>query len=387
MLPEDDTCDYSYPKDHPVQIATYLSQWDYNLRDVEYFGGCVLFTREQFEKVNGYNPNYWDWGFEDDDLFYRCQLEGMVNNRTIDGLGQTNYLHFDGSTHIEIPSNHSINRVITKNCKIEIVVRPDVSHLTNYLIGDSKRKFTHLPILVRPGYDFRLAYDNSRAYSSTFWSWRNDLHYIWVKKQPNDWTKLTYKSEDKKHYLMINDKFQDGRHGAGTKLPLEIEIPMKRYGRVPYWIGKDSDNIFFTGDIASVKMTNDRGKVVLHYDFSDVGGGVVEDLSENDNHGQIIGNTIAKRDTIDKFYDLPIPHRRYGKYKCLKHEDLGIVDGKFNKGETTAINERLYRNKMQTKELDYKSIGLNSSKYEINSIDKNEELNYEMINIKTFYDK
>ena len=52
MLPEDDTCDYSYPKDHPVQIATYLSQWDYNLRDVEYFGGCVLFTTEQFEKVN-----------------------------------------------------------------------------------------------------------------------------------------------------------------------------------------------------------------------------------------------------------------------------------------------------------------------------------------------
>ena len=41
MLPEDDTCDYSYPKDHPVQIATYLSQWDYNLRDVEYFGGCL----------------------------------------------------------------------------------------------------------------------------------------------------------------------------------------------------------------------------------------------------------------------------------------------------------------------------------------------------------
>ena len=375
MLPEDDSCDYTYPEEHPVQIASYLSQWDYNLRDIEYFGGCVLFTTEQFEKVNGYNPNYWDWGFEDDDLFYRCQLEGMVNNRTIKGLGETDYLHFDGETHIEIPVNHSISRTISK---IEIVVRPDVTGLDTYLIGDQSRKFTHLPIFVRQGYDFRLAYDNSRAYSATFWSWRNDLYYIWAKKQPNDWTKLTY---------MINDKYEDGRTGSGTTLPLKVDIPTKRYARVPYWIGKDSEDIHFKGDIASIKMTNDRGKTVLHYDFSDVGGEAVEDLSENDNHGQIIGNTIVKRDTIDKFYDLPIPHRRYGRYKCLKHEDMGIVDGKFNRGEKTATNERIYRTKMQEKKLDYKSIGLNSSKYEITSIDKNEELNYEIINVKTFYDK
>ena len=41
---------------------------------------------------------------------------------------------------------------------------------------------------------------------------------------------------------------------------------------------------------------------------------------------------------------------------------------------------------MQKKKLDYKSVGLNSSKYEIVSTDKNVEENLEMINIKTFYD-
>ena len=56
MLPEDGA-DYSYPEDNPVHIATYLSQWDYNLRDIEYFGGVVLFTIEQFEEVNGYHAN------------------------------------------------------------------------------------------------------------------------------------------------------------------------------------------------------------------------------------------------------------------------------------------------------------------------------------------
>jgi hypothetical protein len=62
------------------------------------------------------------------------------------------------------------------------------------------------------------------------------------------------------------------------------------------------------------------------------------------------------------------------------------VEGKFQRGNTTAENERIYRTKMQSKELDYKNIGLNSSKYEIISTDYDIDTNVEMINIKTFYD-
>ena len=36
----------------------------------------VLFNKEQVEKTNGYSNDYWDWGMEDDDLFWRCYLEG-----------------------------------------------------------------------------------------------------------------------------------------------------------------------------------------------------------------------------------------------------------------------------------------------------------------------
>ena len=60
-------------------------------RDVEYFGGVVLFTIEQFEAVNGYHTNYWGfWGMEDDDLFWRCHLKGMTNDRYLPGLGEKN---------------------------------------------------------------------------------------------------------------------------------------------------------------------------------------------------------------------------------------------------------------------------------------------------------
>jgi len=47
-------------------------------------GGIVKFTRESFEKINGF-PNYiWGWGIEDRSFYYRCKtLElNMSNNFT-----------------------------------------------------------------------------------------------------------------------------------------------------------------------------------------------------------------------------------------------------------------------------------------------------------------
>jgi predicted glycosyltransferase involved in capsule biosynthesis len=75
MLPSEE-CDYSYPEEHPIHIATQLSKYNYGMSYPEYFGGVVLFTKEQVIKTNGYSNDYWDWGMEDDDLFWRCKLEG-----------------------------------------------------------------------------------------------------------------------------------------------------------------------------------------------------------------------------------------------------------------------------------------------------------------------
>ncbi len=55
MVPEDESCDYSFPTDNPQHIAVRISQSDYNLKYEEYFGGAVLFSKEQAYKTNGYS--------------------------------------------------------------------------------------------------------------------------------------------------------------------------------------------------------------------------------------------------------------------------------------------------------------------------------------------
>ena len=106
MVPEDDSCDYSYPMENPQHIAVRISQSDYQLKYQEYFGGAVVFTKEQVLATNGYSNDYWDWGMEDDDLFWRCVMEGYVNKQTIDFAKVKNVAVFDGKiSYIKIKSS------------------------------------------------------------------------------------------------------------------------------------------------------------------------------------------------------------------------------------------------------------------------------------------
>ena len=193
MLPQDD-CDYSHPGDTPKHIATYLSQWDYTLRDIHYFGGVVLFTIEQFENVNGYLTDYWGWGFEDDDLFWRCIQKGYFKPEYIESPGSTKVLQFDGKeTHIKVPITNTTMNIPNKSCEIEAIVYSEIeSEDKEFLIGNDVGHLKY-PIISRKGWDFDISYNNSKAFSYCLWGRKNDLYYGWMMRYPNQWSKVNFK--------------------------------------------------------------------------------------------------------------------------------------------------------------------------------------------------
>ena len=143
MLPEDDTCDYSYP-DKVEHLAVHVEQFDYGLKYQEYFGGSILFTKEHYEKINGYSNGYFNWGMEDDDLFYRTKKKGLANETFMNHESdeERNFLRFNGlSDYIKINPTDSIREVTSGNFTMALLVRAeDRFDIPKYLIGDVENR-------------------------------------------------------------------------------------------------------------------------------------------------------------------------------------------------------------------------------------------------------
>ncbi len=388
MLPEDG-CDYSHPGNTPKHIATFLSQWNYTLRDIEYFGGVVVFTAEQFENINGYHTNYWGWGMEDDDLFWRCVRKGYYKDEVIQPIEQKRVLCLDGeTTYIEVPSSRTLQSVPHDSFEIEIICRGEIpKNEEEYLIGREDIQYLKYPLISKKGYDFEVAFNNSNAYSNSMWDFKNKHYYQWVKQYESKWTKVNLKSDTTTQAILftLNDKIYDGQFGI-QKSKIRYRDRLKRYGRVPFYIGCNSPQAwggqrFFKGEIAEVKIKNEYDELLLHYDMKksiccdsdckNCKGDMVKDLSGNDNHGIIHGRSIKIIDAPEYVTSTVVPDRRYGRMLCMEHEDEGIVDNKFQGDpEQTSKNEVIYRRKMQKDLIDIdKDSGLKQMEYKIDSVD------------------
>ncbi len=402
MIPEEG-CDYSFPKEHPIHIATNISQMDYKLKYEEYFGGAVIFSKEQVERTNGYSNDYWDWGMEDDDLFWRCVLEGYADDSYME-YTQTpqSFLHFDGRiSHIKIEKHNTLRNLTSRSHTISVLVRANQQEekVPIWLVGDTERRFCEYPIIRRPGYDYGLSYNNSRAYTAQLWDSEQKHLYQWMKRYENQWSWVTLSvdSANQNIHFYLNGKESDARHGTGTESPLHYENRLKSYGLDDYYIGtttsvgKGQPNKWFKGDIANIKFWNrtlsseeiknlhksfPSNGLTLHYDFNHPtqidSPNVAIDFSGNGINGD-----IKRCQSVTEKIEIPytiIPHRRPGRLRCLPHKDEGLIKvggvDKWAKGETTARNERRYVLQMQQGNWDYKSDGIAQLEYELISINQ-----------------
>jgi hypothetical protein len=377
MIPEDGA-DYTYPEDNPRHIATKISQMDYGLKYHEYFGGAVLFTKKQAEATNGYSNEYWDWGMEDDDLFWRCHMEGMTNDTYLDkGERTQRYASFNGdSSVIRIPFERKYRGLTSRSHTISALVRcyHQLDKNKIFLIGDKKNRYVEYPIFRLPGYDYGLSFNNSRALSLTYWNNFQQHNYMWIKRYDNQWSWITatFDAENKTSHFYLNGSEVDSKAGFGSPSPHTWIGTLKNYGISDIYLGHtptfpDKYHGYFKGDIAKTfawkRCLTPEEVMNLHKDIPK--DDLVLDLDFNDPKSAFNAKDIQFKKDSFKIPNSIIPHRVDGKFRCLPHKDEGLVNGKWAKGETTARNERRYVLQMQQGKVNYKEDGLKQVKYEL----------------------
>ena len=405
MIPLNDECDYSYPTDNPKHIAVNLSKYDYTLAYDQYFGGAVLFSKEQVEKTNGYSNDYWDWGMEDDDLFWRCYFEGMTTANNYKKLENRNVANFDGwKSGIDIPANRELVNLLNKNHTISILFLAEQQNekVPIWLIGDDNKKFIEYPVFVKNGgWNYSINFNNSRAVTMCLFpsDTSKQIYYNWVKQFENVWSWVTISvdTDENKIWFYLNGKPLNNTKNNLTNDAIEINNGLKRYDtQHPFSLGYIFDSVpaqmkYFRGKISDIKIFDKSFKpneiekihlenesLICHYDFSKI---EENKLFDNISNLEAIMNRVDITNESIEINSIALPYRSNGSYKCLPHINEGFEAGKWAKGETTAQNEKRFVTEMQQKKINYKEDGIAQIKYNLISKEQIAE-NAWMINVK-----
>jgi hypothetical protein len=391
MLPQENA-DYSYPEETPIHIATKLSKYDYKLGYDQYFGGVVLFTKEQVEKTNGYSNEYWDWGQEDDDLFWRCYYEKYTEKKVFKKYRNKHVATYDGNiSHVIAPLRVDLDEYLNDDHTISILFKaeqqPEVAPI--WLVGNKDKNFKEYPLLRKVGnWTWGLSFNNSRTVNMTVFDKKNLYHNIWAKKFENEWTWVTmsFKKETNEMYFYVNGNLINNKNDIKESKPYMLDENLRMFkSNTPFLIGYCTHSrTFYKGKISEVRITNkfindvneileNDNDLIFHVDFKN---GVVENISNE----ECEYNTSIKKETFE-VTDSILPYRKEGSFECMEHIDEGFVNGKWAKGETTAKNEKRFVTEMQQGLINYKTDGMNNLEYELVNVDKI-SYNYYIINVK-----
>jgi hypothetical protein len=398
MLAEDKDgfiCDYSYPENSPIHIATKLSKYNYGLGYDQYFGGVVLFTKEQAYQTNGYSNDYWDWGQEDDDLFWRCFFEGYTSSKTFKSYNNKSVANFNGNDSlVVIPTNNTISKCLSSNHTISVLFKAEQQQekVPIWLVGDQEKKFIEYPILRKhESWTWGLSFNNSRTVNMTVFDIEDKYHNNWAKKFENEWTWVTvsYDKRNNKMYFYVNDELVTNVNNIKENEPYIVSDDLKPHDTVnPFVLGFCSNQkTYFKGQIAELKIYKkffntidmvfeNKNDIVLHMNFED---GFIETVTNKPCENI---NTEITKENINVLENI-IPLRKEGNFLCMNHKDEGFVDGKWVKGETTARNEKRFVTEMQQGKINYKEDGLNNilKVLDVNNVDDSLYPNTKFINV------
>jgi hypothetical protein len=391
MLPDENT-DYSYPNETPIHIATKLSKYNYAINYEQYFGGVVLFTKQQVEATNGYSNEYWDWGQEDDDLFWRCYFEDYTENKIYKKYKNKPVANFDGNiSHIIAPLNVDLDEQMNSDHTISILFKAEQqpNKVPIWLVGGKGKRFIEYPLIRRVGaWTWGLSFNNSRTVNMTAFDISNTYHNVWAKKYENEWTWVTisFNKENNEIYFYVNDELISNETNIKENKPLKLKKKFRPFKmNQPLLLGYCAHSgTFYKGKIAEVKIKNkfinnvdeileNDDDLIFHINFRN-------GVKENINKEECEYNVVIKREDIE-VNNTVLPYRREGSFLCMEHTDEGFVNGKWAKGETTAKNEKRFVTEMQQGLINYKEDGINNLQFELVNLEKI-SYNCNIINVK-----
>jgi len=382
MLAYDETCDYSYPEETPIHIATKLSKYNYGLGYDQYFGGVVLFTKEQAYKTNGYSNEYWDWGQEDDDLFWRCYFEKYTTGKVFKTYKNKKVLNFDGEkTSCSLDVNREISSCLRNNHTISILFNAEQQEdkVPIWLVGDEQKQFIEYPLLRKVGsWNWGISFNNSRAVTMQYFNLANNPIYNWAKRFEKLWTWVTisYSKEQNQIYFYINDELISQMNGIKQNIPFPSFGELKSHDAInPMVLGHcPHTNTYYKGKIAEFKLYD------KFFDNIDNVFNNNETILELDINSVNLEITEEDIDVIENI----VPYRREGAFYCLPHVDEGFSNGRWIKGKTTARNEKRFVTEMQQGKIDYKNDGINKilDVLDIDNVDESLYNNVKFINCK-----
>jgi hypothetical protein len=365
MLPLD--VDYSY-SDVPIHLATkfYFESGEKNREIFDtYFGGVTIFPVSTFKEINGYSNKYWGWGFEDDDLLYRCEEKVIpLDKKNYTFLGYNQYLKMNGiNAYVKSKNIIDLNSSFT----ISINFCPSDNLKLNHT-----KKSDEFTIFSIPGYDFAISYTSYNRYNFCVFDNLLKAHFVNSEIKTNYLTNITitFDAIDK-----IIKFYQDGEFVDSTS---EIHRFYSEYKKEEYFylgVGKPERDIipnWFNGyfksfayydgllskeeiqqlgtnvhGLLSENFGNYKSKHLLktYYDSAHVEFYKLKDLSNNDNDGEIINCEI-----VNTMYDaektILIPKRRNCKFLSLKHIENGF-DSNGWKDENTRWNQLRFVNEVK----------------------------------------
>jgi len=350
MIPID--VDYS-KVDRPTHLATDFVGGERVTFD-EYFGGVTLFPTLEFMKVNGYSNEYWGWGYEDDDLLWRCSQVGLKLNTKRIPISSYNSagFKFDGKTSkIQAPKNFDL-----KNYTVLVSVQPEEIECRSDLYFD---EFT---IWTIPGFDTGLVYSSFNRYKFDTFNTRKENFTLKSEIVPPYRTVLaiTANAYDKELKMYQDGILVDEVEFTGRLMPYRNEehilLGIPGYSSVnsrrpfkgvidyfavwnhslePDQIKALSNNLHLgvTGEFEGY-TTPHCLEICLDMKISD--GHKVKDLSGNGRDGELLDCTKVPVTHMEEFKEIQVPFRKQSTFRLLPHEDEGFSEGRWKHIETRA---------------------------------------------------